>query len=80
MYLVVTNHPYAIEPETAANIAEGNRRVLTARFYDAKFFYAEDRKKSLEAHGQNLKECVGSKWWNDGGQISPSRSDGPRFY
>ena len=66
-FLVVTNHPYAIEPETAANIAEGNRRVLTARFYDAKFFYAEDRKKSLEMHGTKLE---GMRWIRNGGTMA----------
>ena len=58
-FLVVTNHPYAQEPDVAATIAEGNKRVLTARFYDAKFFFAEDRKRSLLEHGAKLANALG---------------------
>jgi glycyl-tRNA synthetase beta chain len=32
--------------------------VLAARFHDAKFFYAEDRKKSLATHGEKLAEML----------------------
>jgi glycyl-tRNA synthetase beta chain len=49
-FLVVTNNPHGDD----AIIAEGNGRVLAARFHDARFFYAEDRKKSLHAHGEKL--------------------------
>lgn len=54
-FLVVTNHPpSATDTEAAALIAAGNTKVLAARFTDAKFFYAEDRKKRLEDHGAGL--------------------------
>jgi glycyl-tRNA synthetase beta chain len=66
-FLVVTNHPYAAEPATAATIAEGNARVLRARFYDARFFYAEDRKQRLEAHGARLG---GMQWIRGGGTMA----------
>jgi glycyl-tRNA synthetase beta chain len=65
-FAAVTNQPLAQDPEVAANIAEGNKRVLTARFYDAKFFYAEDRKKTLEEHGQKLD---GMQWVRKGGTM-----------
>ncbi len=48
--LIVSNAPEG----DAALIADGNARVLAARFYDAKFFYAEDRKLTLEQHGEGL--------------------------
>lgn len=51
----VSNNPHG----DADLIATGNRRVLAARFYDAKFFYAEDRKKSLKEHGSGLDKM---KW------------------
>lgn len=66
-FLAVTNHPYATDPEVAQIIAEGNKRVLTARFYDAKFFYAEDRKKSLIEHGKKLETM---RWVRNGGMVS----------
>ena len=37
----------------------GNARVLAARFSDAHFFYAEDRKKPLAVHGERL---AGMTW------------------
>ncbi len=49
-FLVVTNAPFG----EAALIAEGNARVLAARFHDAKFFYAADRRLRLEQHGERL--------------------------
>lgn len=54
-FVVVTNNPRC-DP---ALVAEGNARVLAARFYDAKFFYAEDRKKPLAAHAEKL---AGMTW------------------
>ena len=66
-FLTVTNHPFAIDPEVAKIIAEGNKRVLTARFYDAKFFYAEDRKKPLLEHGQKLQTM---RWVRKGGTVA----------
>ena len=50
-FLVVTNNPFG----DAVLIAGGNARVLAARFYDAKFFYAEDRKLTLAEHGKKLE-------------------------
>lgn len=66
-FLVITNHPFADQPEVAATIAEGNKRVLTARFYDAKFFFAEDRKKSLLTHGERLQNM---RWVRKGGTVA----------
>jgi glycyl-tRNA synthetase beta chain len=66
-FLVVTNHPFATEPAATATIAEGNARVLRARFYDARFFYAEDRKQRLEAHGARLG---GMQWIRGGGTMA----------
>ena len=67
MFLAVTNQPYAREPDVASMIADGNKRVLTARFYDAKFFYAEDRKKTLIEHGTKLADMM---WIRKGGSVA----------
>lgn len=53
-FLVVTNNPEG-DPEL---IAEGNGRVLAARFHDAKFFYAEDRKRPLAKYAEKLGGTV----------------------
>ena len=66
-FLVVSNQPYARQPESAATISEGNQRVLTARFYDAKFFYAEDRKKTLSDFRARLE---GMQWIRKGGNMA----------
>ena len=66
-FLVITNHPFADQSDVAATIAEGNKRVLTARFYDAKFFFAEDRKKTLQAHGERLQNM---RWVRKGGTVA----------
>ena len=50
-FLVVTNNP-AGDPEL---IGQGNARVLAARFHDARFFYAEDRKQPLASHRARLE-------------------------
>lgn len=39
-------------------VAHGNERVLKARLEDAKFFFEEDRKKTLEEHREKLKTVV----------------------
>ena len=39
-------------------VQHGNERVLKARLEDARFFFNEDRKKSLEAHREKLKTVV----------------------
>lgn len=53
-FLVVSNNPFG----DATLIAEGNARVLHARFHDAKFFYAEDRRIPLAEHGRRLAGMV----------------------
>lgn len=40
------------------NVQIGNERVLRARLDDAKFFFDNDRKKSLEAHREGLKRIT----------------------
>jgi glycyl-tRNA synthetase beta chain len=66
-FLVVTNHPYATDDAVAAVISKGNTKVLAARFHDAQFFYAEDRKNDLAAHGERLS---GMRWIRDGGTMA----------
>ncbi len=51
VFITVSNNPHG----DAAIISEGNTRVLTARFEDARFFYDEDRKLRLEEHGADLE-------------------------
>lgn len=51
LFLVVSNNPEG-DPEI---IGLGNARVLRARFYDARFFFAEDKKLPLETLGLGLK-------------------------
>ncbi len=41
-----------------AGIREGNEQVLAARFADARFFYEEDRKQSLEDHLPRLETLI----------------------
>ena len=50
-----------------ATIGKGNTKVLAARFHDAKFFYAEDRKQSLAEHGTSL---TGMQWIRKAGTMS----------
>lgn len=66
-FLVVTNHPYATDDAVAEIIGHGNTKVLAARFHDAKFFYAEDRKMGLAEHGQAL---TGMRWIRGGGTMA----------
>lgn len=54
-FVVISNNPFADEKV----VAEGNARVLRARFYDARFFLSEDRSKRLEQHGEKL---VSMRW------------------
>lgn len=49
-FVVISNNPVG----DADTIAEGNARVLRARFYDARFFFAEDKTTTLQAHGASL--------------------------
>jgi glycyl-tRNA synthetase beta chain len=48
--LVVSNNPEGDEQ----TIAQGNARVLAARFHDAQFFLQEDRRKGLESFRAGL--------------------------
>jgi len=66
-FLVVTNHPYATDAAVAQIIGHGNTNVLAARFHDAKFFYAEDRKRKLAEHGKDLQ---GMRWIRGGGTMA----------
>ena len=56
-FITVSNMPATDENE----IKKGNERVLRARLEDARFFYDEDRKKSLEDFVEPLKGVVFQK-------------------
>ena len=45
-FVVIANNPFA----DSKVVAEGNARVLRARFYDARFFLQEGRKRKLQDH------------------------------
>ncbi len=49
-FVIISNNPFGDD----ALIADGNARVLRARFYDARFFFAEDQQKTLVEHGAGL--------------------------
>ena len=51
-FLVISNNP------PTQNIKNGNERVITARFNDAKFFYTEDRKTPLIDLVDSLKSVL----------------------
>ncbi|MBN1336151.1 MAG: glycine--tRNA ligase subunit beta [Deltaproteobacteria bacterium] len=51
VFLAVSNAPRG-DPGV---ICAGYARVLAARFEDARFFFDEDRKRRLEAHGERLE-------------------------
>ena len=53
-FLVVSN----IAPEDASAVVEGNERVVRPRLADAKFFFDQDRKKSLESRVAGLDKVV----------------------
>ena len=53
-FLVVSN----IETDDPSAIVGGNERVLRARLADAKFFFDQDRKRSLESRVDGLKTVV----------------------
>ena len=53
-FVVVSNG----RPECAERIIDGNERVVRARLYDAKFFYDEDLKVSLEEFRSRLAEVA----------------------
>ncbi|CAD5374082.1 glycine tRNA synthetase, beta subunit [Rubrivivax sp. A210] len=53
-FLVVSN----IRPADASRVVEGNERVVRPRLADAKFFFDQDRKKTLEARVPALAKVV----------------------
>ncbi len=53
-FLVVSN----IAPTDASRVIEGNERVVRPRLADAKFFFDQDRKKSLAARVPDLARVV----------------------
>ncbi len=53
-FLVVSN----ISPADASRVIEGNERVVRPRLADAKFFYDQDRKKTLESRVPALAQVV----------------------
>jgi glycyl-tRNA synthetase beta chain len=53
-FLVVSN----IRPEDASRVIEGNERVVRPRLADAKFFFDQDRKRTLESRVAGLDKVV----------------------
>ena len=53
-FLVVSN----IRPADASRVMEGNERVVRARLADAKFFFDQDRKRTLESRVAGLDKVV----------------------
>jgi glycyl-tRNA synthetase beta chain len=53
-FLVVSN----ITPDDASAVIQGNERVVRPRLADAKFFFDQDRKKTLESRVDGLSKVV----------------------
>ena len=53
-FLVVSN----ISPEDASAVIQGNERVVRPRLADAKFFFDQDRKKTLASRVEGLSKVV----------------------
>ncbi len=53
-FLVVSN----ITPDDASAVVGGNERVVRPRLADAKFFFDQDRKKTLESRVEGLSKVV----------------------
>ena len=53
-FLVVSN----IKPDDASFVIGGNERVVRPRLADAKFFFDQDRKKTLESRVEGLSKVV----------------------
>jgi len=53
-FLIVSN----IQPADASRVIQGNERVVRPRLADAKFFYDQDRKKTLESRVPQLAKVV----------------------
>lgn len=57
-YFIAVNNTDVVNP---AVVVEGHERVLRARLSDARFFFAEDQKKSLAAMTESLKNVLYQK-------------------
>ncbi|MHB1084450.1 MAG: glycine--tRNA ligase subunit beta [Thiobacillus sp.] len=53
-FLIVSN----ISPDDASAVIQGNERVVRPRLADAKFFFDQDRKKTLESRVSGLAKVV----------------------
>ncbi|MHB1403535.1 MAG: glycine--tRNA ligase subunit beta [Thiobacillus sp.] len=53
-FLIVSN----ISPDDASAVVQGNERVVRPRLADAKFFFDQDRKKTLESRVPGLAKVV----------------------
>ena len=53
-FLIVSN----IRPADASKVISGNERVVRPRLADAKFFFDQDRKKTLESRVEGLSKVV----------------------
>jgi glycyl-tRNA synthetase beta chain len=53
-FLIVSN----IQPQDASAVVGGNERVVRPRLADAKFFFDQDRKKTLESRVEGLGKVV----------------------
>ncbi len=47
-----------VASDGGASIVAGNQKVLAARLSDARFFWEQDKKKTLESHAKKLSEIV----------------------
>jgi glycyl-tRNA synthetase beta chain len=64
-FLVVSN----ISPTDASAVIQGNERVVRPRLADAKFFFDQDRRKSLEDRLDGLKKVVYLNKFGDQGDM-----------
>jgi glycyl-tRNA synthetase beta chain len=64
-FLVVSN----ISPADASAVIGGNERVVRPRLADAKFFFDQDRKKTLELRVEGLKKVVYLNKFGDQGDM-----------
>jgi glycyl-tRNA synthetase beta chain len=54
-YFIAINNTFARDPQV---VARGNEKVIRARLADAKFFFEEDQKTSLDQHFEKLRQVV----------------------
>ena len=54
-YFITINNTSARDPQV---VARGNEKVIRARLADAKFFFEEDQKTSLDQHFEKLRQVV----------------------